>query len=215
MTLQEVIQLTQQGEGLHAEFKKKATHPEKIVREVIALANTEGGLLFIGVDDNGTVSGQKYIEDEVYVMDKAIQELVFPPLHFSKSLIPFNDKKGVGVAIYKIPKSENRPHFMLENNKKKAYVRVNDRSIQASREVWEILKRDKSRKGVIFKYGEKEDTLMKALNEKPTITLKEYMKIANLPIYIASKTLIKLVLANVLKVIPQEKEDLYAIKDSQ
>lgn len=213
MKLQEVIQLAQKGEGLHAEFKKKATHPEKIVREMIAMANTEGGYLFIGVDDDGTVSGQRYIEEEVYVMDKAIHELVFPALNFSKKIIPFNEKKGI--AAYYIAKSENRPHFLLEDNKKKAYVRVKDRSIQASKEVWEILKREKNRKDIIFKYGEKEEVLMKALSEKPTITLKEYMKIANLPIYIASKTLVRLVLANVLKVIPQEKEDLFAFKDFQ
>lgn len=213
MTLQEVKHLAQKGEGLHAEFKKKATHPEKIVREVIALANTDGGYLFIGVDDDCTVSGQRYIEEEVYVMDKAIQELVFPALSFSRSIIPFNPKKGV--AVYRILKSENRPHFLFEDNKRKAYVRVEDRSIQASREVWEIIKREKCRKDIIFKYGEKENTLMKALNQKPTITLREYMKIAKLPIFIASKTLVRLVLANVLRVMPQEKEDLFTIKDFQ
>lgn len=213
MTLREAIQLTRQGEGLHAEFKKKATHPEKIVREVIALANTRGGYLFIGVDDDGTVSGQRYIEEEVYVMDKAISELIFPSLIFSRTILPLNPKKGV--AVYKIDRSDNRPHFLFEDKKKKAYVRVGDRSIQASREVWEILKRQKEERNIIFKYGEKENALMKALYEKPTITLKEYMKIANLPIFIASKTLIRLVLANVLQVVPQEKEDHFMFKDYQ
>jgi predicted HTH transcriptional regulator len=211
MTLREVMQLARQGEGLHAEFKKKATHPEKIVREVIALANTSGGYLFIGVDDDGTVSGQRYIEEEVYVMDKAISELIFPSLNFSRTILPLNPKKGV--AVYKIDRSDNRPHFLFEDKKKKAYVRVGDRSIQASREVWEILKRQKEERNIIFKYGEKENALMKALYEKRTITLKEYMKIANLPIFIASKTLIRLVLANVLQVIPQEKEDHFIFKD--
>lgn len=213
MTLQEVKHLAQKGEGLHTEFKKKATHPEKIIREVIALANTDGGYLFIGVDDDCTVSGQRFIEEEVYVMDKAINEWIFPSVSFTRYIIPFNPKKGV--AVYKILKSERRPHFLYEGNKRKAYVRVEDKSIQASREVWEILKREKESRDIIFKYGEKEDILMKALNDKPTITLKEYMRIAQLPVYIASKTLIRLVLANVLKVIPQEREDLYAIKDDR
>src|SRR5690606_5434192 len=128
MTLQEVMQLARQGEGLHAEFKKKATHPEKIVREIIALANTRGGYLFIGVDDDGTVSGQRYIEEEVYVMDRAISELVFPSLVFSRTIIPLTPKKGV--AVYKIDRSESRPHFLFEDKKKKAFVRVEDRSIQ-------------------------------------------------------------------------------------
>lgn len=213
MNLQEVIHIASKGEGLYAEFKKKATHPEKIVREVIAMANTEGGHLFIGVDDDRTVSGQRYIEEEVYVMDKAIRELVYPAMDFSRTIIPFNPKKGV--AVYKIMKSENRPHFLYENNKKKAYVRVGDRSIQASREVWEILKREKKRENILIRFGEKENTLMKALTERAAITLTEYMKIAKLPVYIASKTLVRLVLANVLRIIPQENEDLFMLKDPQ
>lgn len=144
-------------------------------------------------------------------MDKAINELIFPSVFFTRSIIPFNPKKGV--AVYKISKSEKRPHFLYEGNKRKAYVRVEDKSIQASREVWEILKKEKESRDIIFKYGEKEDILMKALNEKPTITLKEYMRIAQLPVFIASKTLVRLVLANVLRVIPQEKEDLYILKE--
>ena len=43
MTLQEVRALAAKGEGLKIEFKKKASYPEKIVREFIALANTVGG----------------------------------------------------------------------------------------------------------------------------------------------------------------------------
>ena len=80
MTLQEVKELAGKGEGLQIEFKKKAAYPEKIVREVIALANTQGGTLLIGVDDDGTVSGQRFIEEEIFVMDKAIRTLICPPL---------------------------------------------------------------------------------------------------------------------------------------
>ena len=57
MTLQEVKELAVKGEGLQIEFKKKAAYPEKIVREVIALANTQGGTLLIGVDDDAPGRG--------------------------------------------------------------------------------------------------------------------------------------------------------------
>jgi predicted HTH transcriptional regulator len=100
MTLQEIRILASKGEGLKIEFKKKAAHPEKIVREVIALANTSGGNLLIGVDDDGTVSGQRFIEEEIFVMEKAIQELIFPALEYEVSSIKLSEKKGV--AVFKI-----------------------------------------------------------------------------------------------------------------
>jgi predicted HTH transcriptional regulator len=210
MTLQDISKLAQQGEGLHVEFKKKAAHPEKIVREIVAMANTDGGFLLIGVDDDGTVSGQRFIEEEVFVMDKAINELIFPPITTERHVFALNAKKGI--AVYQIKKSEERPHFILENDKRKAFVRVKDKSIQASREMWEILKREKRQEGVVFQYGRKEEILVKALENQPTITLKEYMQLAKLPVYVASRTLVKLVLANVLQVIPQESEDIFVRK---
>lgn len=212
MTLQEIRILASKGEGLRIEFKKKAAHPEKIVREVIALANTVGGNLLIGVDDDGTVSGQRFIEEEIFVMEKAIQELIFPALAYEVFLIKLSEKKGV--AVFKIPMSMGRPHYLKEKERKQAFIRVADRSIQASREVWEVLRRGKNPRDTVFTYSWKEELLMKAMQETGKITLKEYAKLTKLPKFIASKTLVRLVLANVLQIHPQEADDFFTLKET-
>lgn len=211
MTLQELYKLAQQGEGIRTEFKKKAAFPEKIVREIIALANTEGGYLLIGVDDDGTVSGQRFIEEEVFVMEKAIREYIFPALAYDVEIHKLNPKKGI--AVFSIPISINRPHYLKDGERKKAYVRVKDRSIQASREMWEIIKRGKTPKDTVFTYGEKETLLMRALGEQEKITLQEFQRLAKLPRFMASKTLVRLVLANVLQIKPQEGEDYFVLNE--
>ncbi len=211
MTLQEVKILASKGEGLRIEFKKKASFPEKIVREVIALANTEGGDLIIGVDDDGTVSGQRFIEEEVFVLEKAIRELILPKLVCEVFTIKVTEKKGV--AVFRIPLSPDRPHFIRSNEKKQAFIRVADRSVQASREVWEVLKKNRTPKDTVFTYGRKEEILMKTLGEKNSITVKEFSKVAKIPIFMASKTLVKLVSANVLRIHPQETEDYFTLKE--
>lgn len=211
MNLQEVRSLASKGEGLKIEFKKKAAFPEKIVREVIAFANTLGGDLLIGVEDDGTVSGQRFIEEEIFVMEKAIRELVFPDLDFEVYSFKLNEKKGV--AVFRIPLSSDRPHYLKEKDRKQAYVRVDDRSVQASREVWEVLKKSRNPKDTVFTYGKKEEILMKALGENEQITLNEYVKLAKLPKFLASKTLVRLVIANVLRIHPQEGEDYFTLKD--
>ncbi|AMQ55105.1 helix-turn-helix domain-containing protein [Algoriphagus sanaruensis] len=211
MTLQEVKNLALKGEGLKIEFKKKAAFPEKIVREVIALANTQGGDLLIGVDDDGTVSGQRFIEEEIFVMEKAIRELIFPALEVEVFTIKLNEKKGV--AVFRIPLSQFRPHYLKDGEKRQAFIRVEDRSIKASREVWEVLKKSRTPKDTVFRYGQKEEILMKALGEKSQITLTEFSKIAKIPKFLASKTLVKLVVANVLTLHPQESEDFFTLKE--
>lgn len=211
MTVQELRALASKGEGLTLEFKKKAAFPEKIVRELIALANTVGGYLLIGVDDDGTVSGQRFIEEEVFVMEKAIKEFIVPSLSYELDQIKLNEKKGV--ALFKIPRSDDRPHFLWEKNRKKSFVRVKDRTVQASKEVWEILKKSKKSEDVVFTYGQKEEILMKLLAEYGKITLNDYAKNAKLPRFLASRTLVRLTLANVLEIHPQESEDYFTLKD--
>jgi hypothetical protein len=212
MTLQDIKALASRGEGLKIEFKKKAAYPEKIVKELIALANTAGGDLLIGVDDDGTVSGQRFIEEEIFVMKKAIRELIFPPLDYEVVTVKLTEKKGV--AVFQIPISPVRPHYLKENEKKHSFIRVADRSVQASKEVWEILRRGRVPKDTVFSYGRKEEILMKTLEERGKITLKEFSKVAKLPHFLSSKTLVKLTLANVIQIHPQESEDYFTLKES-
>uniref|UniRef100_UPI004048084B AlbA family DNA-binding domain-containing protein n=1 Tax=Algoriphagus sp. TaxID=1872435 RepID=UPI004048084B len=211
MTIQEVKELALKGEGLQIEFKKKANFPEKIVREVIALANTQGGSLLIGVDDDGTVSGQRFIEEEIFVMEKAIRELIFPPLEVEVATVKLSEKKGV--AVFRIPHSPNRPHFLLVQGKKFSFIRVQDRTVQASREIWEVLRKSRVPRDTVFTYGKKEEVLMKFLAEQEKINVKEFAKIASIPLYMASKTLVRLVVANVLQLHPQEGADFFTIRE--
>ena len=55
----ELLDLIQQGESLTLEFKSdlKCLPDRKLVAAVVALANTEGGVLLLGVEDDGTVTG--------------------------------------------------------------------------------------------------------------------------------------------------------------
>lgn len=213
MTLQEVKRLAARGEGMQLEFKKKASFPEKIVREVIALSNARGGHLLIGVDDDGTVSGQRFIEEEIFVLEKAICQLIQPDITYEVEKIKINEKKGVGV--FYIPKSPLAPHYMMEGGKRKAYIRVADRSVQASREMWEVLKRSQRKGNIVFTYGAKEEKLMKLLGTAGKTTLQEYATVAKLPVFLASRTLVRLVLANVLEIHPQESQDIFMLKDPE
>ena len=53
--VQQLKILVSQGEGASLEFKRKASFPEKIVREMIAFANTKGGIVLIGIGDDGSL----------------------------------------------------------------------------------------------------------------------------------------------------------------
>lgn len=55
----QLLELIQQGEGLTLEFKSdlKLLSDRELVAAVVALANTDGGELLLGVEDNGDITG--------------------------------------------------------------------------------------------------------------------------------------------------------------
>jgi predicted HTH transcriptional regulator len=212
MTLQELKILVEKGEHQTLEFKKKIAHPEKVVKEIVAFANSKGGTLIIGADDDGTLSGQRFIDEEVFTLDNAIHKYIRPSLEYTSEIIALNAKKGL--AIYHIPNGNRKPYHVLDEEKhKKVYFRVQDRSIQASKELIEIIRKNNPDKGWRFQYGEKEQKLMQYLNEHDFITLAEFRKIASINRFKASNTLVRLVLANVLRIEPKEDGDRYYVVD--
>ncbi len=204
----ELRKLAAQGEGLQLEFKRKATHPEKIVREMIAFANTHGGTLLIGVDDNGTICGVKYPEEELMEIDSVLAKCK-PPLVFNERLLALKENRFI--IRLDIPESDRRPHFFsVDKEPAETYVRVKDMSIKASAEMQEIVRRTRKKKDIRFTYGEYENLLMKYLAENQTITLAQFRELTRLNRFKASRKLILLVLADVLKITATEKGDLYA-----
>lgn len=209
MTIREIQALVVKGESSTLEFKRKVAHPEKIVREIVAFANTAGGLLLIGVDDDGSIPGLKYAEEEAYALETAVKKLCKPPIPLHIEIVPISEKRAV--LKYKIEPSNKKPHLVKDPEKPTTYVRFKDRSIQASREMREILRRQRKPRDIRFTFGEKEKLLMQYLEEYGAITLDEFSKIAKIKKYYASKTLIILVLAKVLEIEPREGKDIYRL----
>ena len=206
--LAELRKLALQGEGIQLEFKRRATHPEKIVREMIAFANTHGGTVLIGVDDDGSIPGLKYPEEEWIGIHDALNRCR-PNILYHDRLLALPDNRFI-IRI-DIPESERRPHlYSVDEETEETFVRVRDMSIKASAEMQEIIRRSKKKKDMRFTYGDHENMLMKYLAEKETITLPQFRELTGLNRFKASRKLILLVLADVLTITATEKGDMYA-----
>jgi ATP-dependent DNA helicase RecG len=82
----ELMRLVRGGEDTFLELKVKLSNPEKIAQEIVALANTGGGVIVFGVNDQLRVEG---IEDGENVQDELVRicrEEVVPPI------VPFIDR---------------------------------------------------------------------------------------------------------------------------
>jgi ATP-dependent DNA helicase RecG len=82
----ELMRLVRGGEDTFLELKVKLSNPERIAQEIVALANTGGGVIVFGVNDQLRVEG---IEDGENVQDelaRICREEIIP------SIVPFIDR---------------------------------------------------------------------------------------------------------------------------
>lgn len=49
----EINQLIAQGETLQTEFKSARVHQDSLVSTLVSFLNTEGGVLLLGIEDDG------------------------------------------------------------------------------------------------------------------------------------------------------------------
>jgi predicted HTH transcriptional regulator len=202
MNRRQLLELIEEGENLQCEFKRHFTTPEKIAREMIAFANTKGGYIIFGVDDDKTVVGVDSEKSESEMIKDAAENHCEPPLNYS---IDFIELYGKELVVASIPESENKPHRLqdyqneLDINKAVVIVRINDKSVQASKEMVRIL-RANSDNLALKKYtiGQTEKMVFEYLDKYERISVKELSNLVNISERRASRTLVKMVRANLL-----------------
>lgn len=174
---------------------------------MVSFANNKGGKLFIGVADDGTIKGVKSEDEEKYMIEKAATFFAKPMLEPIFEEVYIDDKM---VLVVDIPQSDVKPHYALADDQKWwVYIRVKDKSVLASKIVVDVLKREHQQDGVLIEYSSKEKALLEYLEQNDRITLKEYAALLNLSRRRASRILVTMVLAGVVRVHTTEKEEFY------
>lgn len=205
MNLRELIA---RGEGEELEFKKKTTHPTRISRTLASLANTRGGRVLVGVDDDGRVVGVRDAEEEIFVLREAAAHYVDPPLELRFKEL---EEDGRVVVVVTVAESLNKPHrAQVAAGDWRGYVRVRDESVQTSGLTEELLARQQpAARFEKSPLNRQELAVLEYLKINPRITLGQFQKLVNIGQRRAYQTLIKLTLHGYLRHHDKEKEPYY------
>jgi predicted HTH transcriptional regulator len=213
MRKKEVLELIEGGENLRCEFKRKIPSSEKIAREMIAFANTRGGVIFLGVDDNKDIVGVESEKSEAELIKDAALNFCEPLLDYNIGYVNFDGKE---VVIVEIPESEKKPHRIqdyineFDINNARIYIRVNDKSVTASKEMVRILRAQTNSLNLKkYSLGPVEKSLFNFLDLHERISVKELGSLVNISERRASRTLVKLVRANLLLIHTKDNGEEY------
>src|SRR6476661_4151288 len=96
--MKELQQLILLGESDSLDFKKRITHADRIARTLAAFANTRGGIILVGVMDNGQISGIDP-EEEKHTLEIAANEYCEPPVKLVYKELEEEEKTVLKVII--------------------------------------------------------------------------------------------------------------------
>lgn len=127
----ELLEIIANGENSGIEFKRDDIRPEQLAKEIVAMANFQGGRVILGVDDDGAISGLQQSNRQEWVLN-IFRDKVFP------QIIPFYEELKIDdqrrVAVITVAAGISKPYTLKHNNREEIYIRMGDRSELASRE---------------------------------------------------------------------------------
>lgn len=113
-------------ENQYIEFKSEAVKAAALAEEMVAFANSEGGEIWLGIEDDGMVSGlsRSYEEDVVNIG----RTLCIPPLQVSYEPVEIDGKVAARVQI---PAGKDKPYYTTRHQ---YFIRVGSTKRIASHE---------------------------------------------------------------------------------
>src|SRR3990167_7800836 len=132
MLKSELLEIIANGENSGVEFKRDDLRPEQLAKEIVALANFQGGKLLLGVEDDGSISVIHREDLETWVMDTVFGRYIHPLILPFYEEVEFDD--GKRVAVVSLTQGTAKPYVVRNNNREEIFVRVGSTSRLATRE---------------------------------------------------------------------------------
>ena len=135
MTIPEISKIISQGEGISVEFKEaREKVPASFYETVVSFANTNGGTILLGVDDDGNATGvnpdnkAKYLKNIVTALNSA--DKINPVLNLNPTAIDYNGKLIIAVQV--------QPTSQVHDHAGRIYIRKNEVDIDVTGNQHEI-----------------------------------------------------------------------------
>lgn len=126
----ELLEIIANGESSGVDFKRDDIRPEQLAKAVVAMANLKGGMILLGVEDDGAISGLTRNKTEEWVMNCFATKIHPLMLPFYEE-VQMDDKR---VAIISFEQGTSKPYVLRDSGREDVYIRVGTTSRLASRE---------------------------------------------------------------------------------
>ena len=131
MTRTELLEIINNGENSGIEFKRDVLQNYELARELVAFSNLRGGIVLLGVEDDGSISGVTRADLEEWVMNTCrdkIRPAIIPFFELVRDVVG-----GRNVAVVRVTRGYD-VHSLWHNNANRYYIRVGSQTREATPE---------------------------------------------------------------------------------
>jgi len=120
-------------EGIDTEFKSEFTN--EIKKTAVAFANTKGGKIYIGIEDDGTIAGVNDADSVIRQMTDSLRGSIKPDITRFMNVYAENID-GKTVVITQIERGVYVPYYIAEKGLRPSgvYIRIGSSSVPATEE---------------------------------------------------------------------------------
>lgn len=132
MTRTELLELLRNSENSGVEFKRDDVENHELAKDLVAFLNLDGGIVLLGIENDGTVSGTSRPNLEEWVAELCrvkIEPPIVPHLSWVRAIEP-----GKDALIVRVSQGPDKPYARVHNNRRTYFIRVGSTSREASRE---------------------------------------------------------------------------------
>ena len=115
-------------ENEYVELKSELTKDVK--KEIVAFANSKGGTIYIGVNDDGSIKGLKNINKDMEALSGMIRDGIKSDLSLYTNL-EINEYDSKKIIVLKILNAPNKPYYLAEKGLKSSGVFIRHGNISA------------------------------------------------------------------------------------
>lgn len=128
--------LIKSGEGETLDYKLAINNPQKLARTLSAFANTSGGVILIGINDQRKIIGVD-TEEEMHMVEWANATFLYPKLDLHYEVYEIaadfgSQDEDVNLLLVRIDKAEGSCFFKTSENHLVLHRRLGDRNVSVS-----------------------------------------------------------------------------------
>ncbi|ASQ90179.1 transcriptional regulator [Prosthecochloris sp. GSB1] len=211
-----LLDMIGRGETRHTEFKRLVHSPKKIAKSIVAFANTEGGTILVGVDDDRRITGIHSEKEMLEIVYEAVKLHTEPAVAIETEVVEY--KKRLVLMVH-VAESAQKPHYHIATERdpetlgeirvKKVYTREESHNRVATDD--RVCLMASSAEPIRLTFGADEKMLLEYLDEHRSITALKFSTLSGIPLQQARRTLVALVRSGTVHLVTEGRQSHYRL----